>query len=117
MRVLHVIPSVSERSGGPAQAIVSMCRALMDQGVEVLLATTDHDLSVSSFEFRVSGSAPGEAKQVTRNSKLETRNYKGIPTVCFPMQKGESFKYSRPFAVWLDANVKSFDVVDRKSVV
>ncbi len=39
MRVLHVIPSVAERSGGPATAIVPMCRALQQQGVEVLLVT------------------------------------------------------------------------------
>jgi len=42
MRILHVIPSVSERSGGPATAIVPMCRALMRQGTEVqLVSTTD----------------------------------------------------------------------------
>src|SRR5688500_11717295 len=40
MRVLHVIPSVAERSGGPATAIVPMCRALQQNGVEVLLVTT-----------------------------------------------------------------------------
>jgi len=41
MKILHVIPSISERSGGPGQAIIPMCRALRDKGVEVLLATTD----------------------------------------------------------------------------
>lgn len=41
MKVLHVIPSISERSGGPGQAIIPMCRALRDKGVDVLLATTD----------------------------------------------------------------------------
>jgi len=34
MRVLHVIPSVSERSGGPAAAIVPLCRELQKQGIE-----------------------------------------------------------------------------------
>ena len=41
MRVLHVIPSVSERSGGPGLAIVPMCRALQAQGIEVVLVTTE----------------------------------------------------------------------------
>jgi len=45
MKVLHVIPSVDERSGGPATAIVAMCRALMQQGVEVLLLSTTAGLS------------------------------------------------------------------------
>src|SRR5438876_5060735 len=69
MKILHVIPSVSERSGGPGHAIISMCRSLQEQGTEVVIATTDHGIvsssefrvsssehPVSSFEFRVSGS-------------------------------------------------------------
>jgi glycosyltransferase involved in cell wall biosynthesis len=93
-----------------------MCRALMAQGLDVLLATTDHGMNVSSSEFPVPGSNPTEVttpqSSPTRNSKLETRNsYKGVPTVIFPQQAGESFKYSRPFAAWLNANVSTFDLV------
>ena len=109
MKVLHVIPSVSERSGGPGHAIIPMCRSLQEQGTEVLIATTDHgvDGKVSSSEFQVSSS-----EMPTRNSKLETQNYyKGVPTVFFPLQWGQSFKYSKPLAAWLDANVRAFDVV------
>jgi glycosyltransferase involved in cell wall biosynthesis len=128
MKVLHVIPSVSERSGGPGHAIISMCRSLQEQGTEVVIATTDHGM-VSSSEFQVPSSAfqlssptstdtrdgassPTHNQSLTRNSKLETRNYyKGVPTLFFPLQWGESFKYSKPLAAWLDANVKTFDVV------
>src|SRR5689334_244398 len=88
MRVLHVIPSVSERSGGPATAIVPMCRALMQQGVEVLLLSTSDGLP-------------------------ETPNaveYKGVPAVFFPPRFGASFKYSRPLASWLTTNIKNFDL-------
>jgi glycosyltransferase involved in cell wall biosynthesis len=88
MRVLHVIPSVAERSGGPATAIIPMCRALKQEGVEVLLVSTDagmdHDESVSE--------------------------YKGIPAKFFPTQMGESFKYSRPLSSWLSSNIERFDV-------
>lgn len=88
MRVLHVIPSVAERSGGPATAIVPMCRALKQEGVDVLLVSTnagmDHDESVSE--------------------------YKGIPAKFFPTQVGESFKYSRPLSAWLNSNIQQFDV-------
>ena len=55
MRVLHVIPSVSERSGGPATAIMPMCRALMREGIEVLLVTTDAGLPGTNgdcFEYK-----------------------------------------------------------------
>src|SRR6185295_18580602 len=85
MRVLHVIPSVAERSGGPATAIVPMCRALQQQGVEVLLITTD-----AGMQDAING------------------DYKGIPTKFFPTQLGESFKYSRPLREWLDSHVNDF---------
>src|SRR4026209_2209680 len=85
MRVLHVIPSVSERSGGPGLAIVPMCRALQAQGIEVLLITTD---TVSRSE-----------------------DHGGVPAIFFEAQLGESFKYSRPLAAWLNANVQHFNAV------
>src|ERR1043165_1373088 len=83
MKVLHVIPSVAERSGGPATAIVPMCRALMQQGVEVQLISTGIQ---------------------------EATEYKGVPAHLFPVELGESFKYSRPMASWLDANIRNFDL-------
>ena len=92
MKVLHVIPSVSERSGGPGHAIISMCRSLQEQGTEVVIATTD----------------AGVREQITLG---DVGVYRGIPTAFFPLQWSESFKYSKPLAVWLDANVKTFDVV------
>ncbi len=93
MRVLHVIPSVSERSGGPATAIFPMCRALQQEGIEVLLVTTDAGLRL------------GE----TRNGSGS--NYKGVPAKFFPSQIGESFKYSRPLATWLSSNIRDFALV------
>ncbi|HEX7329892.1 MAG TPA: glycosyltransferase [Pyrinomonadaceae bacterium] len=89
MRVLHIIPSVSERSGGPATAIIPMCRALLREGIEVLLVTTDAGL-------------PG-----TNGNVLD---YKGVPARFFHSQWGESFKYSRTMASWLSANIKHFDL-------
>src|SRR5215208_245005 len=87
MRVLHVIPSVSERSGGPATAIIPMCRALLRQGIEVLLITTDAGL---------------------REHTIKGSDYKGVPAMFFPSQLGESFKYSRPLASWLRSNIRHF---------
>ena len=87
MRVLHVIPSVAERSGGPATAIIPMCRALMQQGIEVLLVSTDAGLT-----------------------KSDVAEYKGVPAMLFPSEFGESFKYSRPLASWLTTNIRQFDL-------
>ena len=90
VRVLHVIPSVSERSGGPAMAIVPMCRALQQQGIEVLLVTTDAGLSEN------------------HKHNGDVCDYKGVPAMIFRSQLGESFKYSRPLASWLSTNVRDF---------
>lgn len=89
MRILHVIPSVAERSGGPATAIVPMCRALRQHGVDVLLVTTD----------------AGQEKQGLPPPPSE---YKGVPAKFFPSQLGESFKYSRPLSAWLNSHISEF---------
>ncbi|HET6977617.1 MAG TPA: glycosyltransferase [Pyrinomonadaceae bacterium] len=91
MRVLHVIPSVDERSGGPATAIVPMCRALMQQGIDVTLLTTNAGLQ----------------DQIRQGEILD---YKGVPAIFFPAQLGESFKYSRPLSSWLRENIQHFGV-------
>src|SRR3569832_887785 len=88
MRFIHVLPSVSERSGGPATAIVPMCRALMQQGIDVQLVSTNDGLSEG-------------------HDGIE---YKGVPAIFFPIQFGTSFKYSRPLASWLTTNIKNFDL-------
>jgi glycosyltransferase involved in cell wall biosynthesis len=89
MKVLHVIPSVDERSGGPATAIVPMCRALMQQGVDVLLLST----------------TAGLPAEVVHGEVLD---HKGVPAIFFPSQLGASFKYSRPLSSWLRANIQNF---------
>src|SRR5215471_6750454 len=94
MRVLHVIPAIAPRYGGPSQAILGMCQGLRDRGLAVLIATTDADGR---------GRLP-----VPREVEVE---YRGARAVFFPRQWSEAFKYSRPLARWLDANVGRFDVV------
>lgn len=88
MKVLHVIPSVAERSGGPATAIVPMCRSLQQHGVEVLVVTTNAGL----------------------NGAERNGDYKGVPVKVFPSQLGESFKYSRPLARWLNSHIHDFEL-------
>jgi glycosyltransferase involved in cell wall biosynthesis len=91
MRVLHVIPSVAERSGGPATAILPMCRALVEQAADVALVATNEGLTQTNTE--------------------RFTDYKGVPARFFPVQLGASFKYSRPLAAWLKRNLHDFDVV------
>ncbi len=92
MKILHVIPSIEPKSGGPAEAILPMCRALRAEGVEVLLVTTNVGLRA----------------EVTPAEKMV---YKQVPTIFFRSRWGHSFKFSRAMAVWLDENVKKFELV------
>ena len=43
MKVLHVIPAIAPRYGGPSTAVFQMSRALIAAGAEIHLAATDAD--------------------------------------------------------------------------
>jgi glycosyltransferase involved in cell wall biosynthesis len=94
MKVLHVIPAVAARYGGPSRAILDMCRALEDRGIESLIVTTDAD-------------GPGRLP-VNRGRPVA---FEGVPVIFFSRQWSEPLKYSRPLASWLEANVARFDLV------
>ncbi|TME96115.1 MAG: glycosyltransferase [Chloroflexi bacterium] len=94
MKVLHVIPAVAPRYGGPSQAVLGMGCALMQHGVEVLIATTDAD-------------GRGHLPAVLG----VPQEYQGVPVIFFPRQWSEAFKYSRPLAAWLAAHVSEFSVL------
>jgi glycosyltransferase involved in cell wall biosynthesis len=94
MKVLHVIPGIAPRYGGPSQAIVEMCQALQREGAQVLIVSTDAD---------------GDSRLQVQTG-VQTI-YQGVPTIFFPRQFSEAFKYSHSLACWLDKNLESFDVV------
>ena len=71
-----------------------MCSALQAQGIEILIATTNADGS--------------ENMPVALGEKIV---YQDIATIFFPRQWSEALKYSRPLALWLEQNVKNFDLV------
>ncbi len=94
MKILHVIPSVAARYGGPSIAVVEMCRALNERGVSTLIATTDAD---------------GDGRLDVKLEKLSM--YQDVETIFFSRQWSEAVKYSRPLARWLTRNVRYFDAV------
>lgn len=94
MRVLHVIPAVAARYGGPSAAIAPMCRALKERGLDPLIVTTDADGD---------GRLPVEIARETI--------WEGTRAIFFRRNASESFKYSRGLARWLSHNVHAFDVV------
>jgi glycosyltransferase involved in cell wall biosynthesis len=94
MRVLHVIPAIAPRYGGPSVAAVEMCRALIARGHQIAMATTDAD-------------GP-DRLDVALEASTE---YRGVPTWFFPVWPGESLKVSPPLARWLRPAVSGFDLV------
>lgn len=94
MKVLHVIPAIASRYGGPSKAVIGMARALLEHGVDVLVATTDAD-GIGRLHVPIG----------------EQTSYEGVNTIFFPRQWSEAFKYSRPLAKWLREHVRDHDIV------
>jgi glycosyltransferase involved in cell wall biosynthesis len=93
MRVLHVIPAVAPRYGGPSAAMIGYGRALQAQGVDVLVATTNAD-GVGSLEPPLG----------------EIVDFHGVPAIFFA-RRGERFKWSGALAGWLGQHVRQWDLV------
>ncbi len=94
MKILHVIPAVAPRYGGPSQAVIEMCLALQKAGIAVELCTTDAD---------------GDGRLAVELDKPTL--YRGVQTYFFRRDRSEAFKFSRSLAQWLDGNVARYDLV------
>lgn len=94
LRVLHVIPSVAPQDGGPSSAVIGICRALIAEGREVEIATTDAD-------------GAGRLR-VALHRRVE---YEGVPTTFFPRRASVAFKWSPALAAWARDGVRAYSVV------
>src|SRR5262249_31641129 len=93
MRILHVIPAVAPRYGGPSAAIVPMCEALNQcPGMTVEVAATDADGPSGRFD---------PAAWPAERTRLHL----------FPRERSERWKYSGTLREWLDCHVPEYDVV------
>jgi glycosyltransferase involved in cell wall biosynthesis len=98
-KVLHVIPALAPRYGGPSTAIVGFCRALENAGVQAMVATTDAD-------------GPGHLAVPVGEPTL----YAGVTVVFFRRRLGEAFKWSSGMSAWLRSHVSAFDLVEVHAV-
>jgi glycosyltransferase involved in cell wall biosynthesis len=94
VNVLHVIPSVSTKHGGPTVAIKAITSALSDRGVKVTVATSDDDGSSSRL-----------------NVLLETPVEEGDVTYLYFKRDLVPYKVSLGLAKWLHANASRFDLI------
>jgi len=93
MRVLQVIPSVSQVHGGPSVAIWEIAHGLQQHGASTLVLTTDHN---------------GRGQRLSLDQAKELAG--GIPIVVKPVTT-EFYTASWQGAIWLLRNVRNFDVV------
>jgi len=93
MRVLHVIPSMSFRYGGPTHAMIAIEKALRPRGVEVVVATTDAD-GVDHLEV-----------------KCDCPISIPFATCWYFRRTIRCYTVSFPLLVWLRQNVGNFDAV------
>jgi glycosyltransferase involved in cell wall biosynthesis len=92
--VLHVIPAIAARYGGPSAATLGLCRALELAGVRTLVATSDAD-------------GPGRLE----GPQGVVRPFEGVRAVVFPRAWSEAYKWSPRLAEWLVSHVSEFDLV------
>jgi glycosyltransferase involved in cell wall biosynthesis len=94
LRVLHVIPAIAPRYGGPSAATFGLCRALRARGIDTLVATTDAD-------------GPGRLDVPIE----QAGEYHGVPVIFFRRRFSEAFKWTWRLRAWLTAHATDFDVV------
>jgi glycosyltransferase involved in cell wall biosynthesis len=93
MRVLHVIPGIAPRYGGPSMAIVPMCAALNRlPGMQVEIAATDADGAGRSID----------PKDLPACS---------VPLHLFRRDFSEQWKFSRGLAGWLWQYARDYDLL------
>ncbi len=94
LKLLHVIPSIAPKSGGPAGAVIAYAN-LSTSFAEVTILTTREDLGDQSVE----------------SLRKETGLSKSVNLEVFPHLGRHSAKYSRAMLRWMNQHLSSFDVV------
>ena len=97
MKILHVIPSISPSLGGPTTVVLNLVKALLNNGVEAEIVTTNHN-----------GSQPFD---VPLYRKIE---YQGIPVWFLPhfSPPMKEFIFSPAITKWLWQNINNYDILD-----
>jgi len=93
MKILHIIPAIAFRYGGPSKAVINICGVLKKNNIECDIATTNADGK---------GSLDIELGKIV--------NYQNISTIFFSRNFSEAFKYSSSLAKWLERNIVNYDL-------
>ena len=99
MKILHVIPAIAPRYGGPSKVVLEMSRALRDLKIQSEIAGTNAD-------------GPGVLSVKTG----EWTEYGGERCIFFPRDFSEALKYSSAMKKWLASHVVEYDLVHIHSI-
>jgi len=118
MNVLHVIPSLARKEGGPSVAVIAMAKAVADDSVVVRIATTaemrNEECEGRNWEeVKIGRNDRNRMADIGKpNAECGVRNaeFDGIPVELFE-RNFESYKVSFPLARWLGDNMARFDLV------
>ena len=94
MKVLHVIPALSQYTGGPAKAVLGMCRALNQAGVHADIASTDADVQ-GNLDIPL-----GMPFQM-----------EGTTVYCFRCSLLRRYGFSLGLSRWIRKNLRNYDLV------
>lgn len=99
MKVLHVIPSVSPSRGGPSKAVTEMALAMIKEGADIEIATTNDD-SAHLLDVPLNC--------LTDYQQVPTRFFKRFSP---PLHALREFGFSNSFRKWLKKNIHHYDVI------
>ncbi|MGB5975135.1 MAG: glycosyltransferase [Nodosilinea sp.] len=95
MKILHVLPSLSYRLGGPTEAAINMVKGLQQLGVEAEIATTNDDET--------------GLLDVPTGQRID---YAGVPVWFFPrLARLKAFIPSVGLTQWLVHNLRHYDLI------
>src|SRR5436309_7338032 len=94
IRVLHVIPALSQYYGGPVKAVLGMCHALNQAGVHADIASTNADVHGN---LNVPLGIPFQMD--------------GTTIYCFHCSWLRKYGVSLGLTRWLRRNLKNYDLV------
>ncbi|MBD2336587.1 glycosyltransferase [Calothrix sp. FACHB-156] len=96
MKVLHIVPSISLIYGGPSQMVLGLAPALVKEGVEVTVITTDSN-----------GDNGQKPLDVSLNEAIKQDGYEIIYFRCAPFRR---YKFSLDLLKWLKRHACEYDI-------
>lgn len=96
MKILQIVPSISLIYGGPSQMVLGLAPALVKEGVEVTILTTDSN-----------GDSGQKPLDVPLNQPVKQDGYEIIYFRCAPFRR---YKFSLDLLQWLKSHAHEFDI-------